>query len=116
MDRFVAFDKGDFIGRTAALAERNGAGTGRRIATLEVDATDADASGYEPVWRDGRRVGFVTSGGYGHTLGKSYALAMIDSESAGVGTELTTHIVGQERPARVVPPSPYDPEGKAMRA
>jgi dimethylglycine dehydrogenase len=83
---------------------------------LEVGDGDADASGYEPVWKDGRMVGFVTSGGYGHTMGKSYAMAMIDTPLAGVGTDLMVHVVGQERAARVIPESPYDPEGRAMRA
>jgi dimethylglycine dehydrogenase len=115
MDRWIAWDKGDFVGRAAALAEREGNGPARRIAMLEIDATDADASGYEPIWQDGRRVGFVTSGGYGHTMGKSYALAMVEAAAAGVGTVLTTHIVGQERAARVIAPSPYDAKGTAMR-
>ncbi len=113
MDRWIDWDK-DFIGKEAALKER-AAGAKRRIVTLEVDAKDADASGYEPVWKDGKRVGFVTSGGYGHTLGKSYALAMMDAEAAAEGTDLTVHVVGAERPARVIAPSPYDPAGSAMR-
>ena len=41
--------------------------------TLEVDALDAEASAYEPVWSGKNRVGYVTSGGYGHTVGKSLA-------------------------------------------
>ncbi|MDX8524595.1 FAD-dependent oxidoreductase [Mesorhizobium sp. MSK_1335] len=114
LDRFIAFDKCDFIGRDAALKERE-AGVSRRIVTLDVDAVDADASGFEPVWREGRRVGFVTSGGYGYTLGKSVALALLDDGFAGEGTELSVHIVGVERPARVIAASPYDAEGKAMR-
>ncbi|MDX8440423.1 GcvT family protein [Mesorhizobium australafricanum] len=114
LDRFIAFDKGDFIGREAALEERE-AGVSRRIVTLEVDAVDADASGFEPVWHEGRRVGFVTSGGYGYTLGKSVALALVDDDFAGEGTELSIHIVGVERPARVIAASPYDTQGKAMR-
>jgi len=97
------------------LAERDSNGPARRVVMLQVDATDADASGYEPIWRDGRRVGFVTSGGYGHTTGKSYALAMINAGAHEIGTELTMHIVGQERSARVIAPSPYDPGGMAMR-
>ncbi|WP_420325897.1 GcvT family protein [Mameliella sp.] len=113
MDRWIDWNK-EFIGKEAALKER-AAGPKRRVVTLEVDATDADASGYEPVWKDGKRVGFVTSGGYGHTLGKSYALAMMDADAATEGTELTVHVVGAERPARVVAPSPYDPAGNAMR-
>ena len=76
LDRFIAFDKGDFIGRDAALKERD-AGARRRLVTLEIDAVDADASGFEPVWHKGRRVGFVTSGGYGYTVGKSLALALV---------------------------------------
>jgi dimethylglycine dehydrogenase len=73
------------------------------------------ASGYEPVWLNGKRAGFVTSGGYGHSVGKSLALAMLDREVTEVGTELMVHIVGAERTAKVIPASPYDPEGKAMR-
>ena len=67
MDRWIAWDKGEFVGRKAALAEREGPPPARLLVTLEVDAVDADATGYEPVWREGRKAGFVTSGGYGHT-------------------------------------------------
>jgi dimethylglycine dehydrogenase len=116
MDKWIAFDKPDFIGREATLRERDDGGSARRLVTLEVDAEDADASGYEPVWRNGRRVGFVTSGGYGHTLCKSLAMALVDRDCAAEGTVLTTHIVGVERPARILAPSPYDPQGKRMRA
>ena len=115
MDRWIAWDKGDFIGRAAALQERDGNGAAQVLVTLEVDATDADASGYEPVWKDGRRVGFVTSGGYGHTLGKSLAMALVDRAEAGVGNALSVHVVGAERPARIIAPSPHDPDGRAMR-
>ncbi len=116
MDRWIAWDKGEFVGRKAALAEREGPPPSHQLVTLEIDAVDADASGYEPVWRDGRKVGFVTSGGYGHSIGRSLAMALVAPEGAAVGTELTVHIVGAERKALVIPPSPYDPAGKAMRA
>ncbi|CCV12582.1 FAD-dependent oxidoreductase [Mesorhizobium sp. STM 4661] len=114
LDRFIAFGKGGFIGREAALKEREGATT-QCLVTLEVDALDADASGFEPVWHKGRRIGFVTSGGYGYSVGKSLALALVDRDFAGEGTALSVHIVGVERPARVIAASPYDPLGKAMR-
>ncbi len=83
--------------------------------TLEIDADDADASGYEPIWADGKKVGFITSGGYGHTVNKSLAMALIDADKAVAGTELSVHVVGVEKSARVIEPSPYDPAGKAMR-
>jgi len=116
MDRWIDWTKDSFVGREAAFAERDGNGPVRRVVTLEVAADGADASGYEPVWSGGKMVGFVTSGGYGHALGKSYAMAMVNAEQATEGTELTMHIVGVERAAKVIAPSPYDPAGKAMRA
>ena len=114
--RWIDWSKGDFIGREAALAERDGPPPKLVQVTLEVEAGDADASGYEPVWSEGRRAGFVTSGGYGHKLGASLAMALVDPALATPGTALTTHVVGVERKARVIPPSPYDPDGTAMRA
>ena len=115
MDRWIAWDKGEFVGRKPALAEREGPAPSHQLVTLAIDALDADASGYEPVWREGAKVGFITSGGYGHTIGKSLAMALVAPEAAAIGTALTVHIVGAERGARVIAPSPYDPAGKAMR-
>ncbi|MDO6962517.1 GcvT family protein [Rhizobium alvei] len=114
-DRFIDFTKPDFIGRDAALREKETQSARQLQVTLEVDATNADASGYEPILKDGKLVGYVTSGGYGHTIGKSLAMALIDRELAVPGTELTTFIVGDERACRVIPASPYDPEGKVLR-
>ena len=116
LDRWIDWSKEDFIGAEGARKEKENDSAPRKLVTLEIDAADADADRYEPVWRDGKRVGFITSGDYGHVVGKSLALALLDREYVEAGTELTTHIVGVERPARVIEPSPYDPAGTAMRA
>jgi len=116
MDRWIAWDKGEFVGRDAAIAERDGNGPNRVLVTLEVEAEDADASGYEPVWSNGEKAGFVTSGGYGHHTGKSLAMALVDLAQSDIGTDLSVHVVGVECAAKVIPPSPYDPTGKAMCA
>ena len=115
MDRWIDWSK-DFVGAEAALREREEDSSPKKLVTLEIDATDADGSEYEPVWRDGRRVGYITSGEYGHVVGRSLALALVDREHEAAGTELTAHIVGEERPARIIADSPYDPTGSAMRA
>lgn len=115
MDRWIDLDKGDFTGRDAALQEMKDDSASAKLVTLEVDAADADASGYEPVWKDGTRIGYVTSGGYGHTVKKSLAMALIDPALTAPGTELSVHVVGVERPAKVIGASPYDPTGSAMR-
>ena len=115
MDRWIAWDKGDFAGRAAAIAERDGNGPAKTLVTLAIESPEADASGYEPVWHEGKKIGFVTSGGYGHTIQQSLAMAMVDAGFAGEGEDLTVHVVGVERAARVIAPSPYDPTGSAMR-
>ena len=69
LDRFVDLTKPEFVGRAAALAEKTGGGE-RKLITLEIDATDCDAIADEPIWLDGKVVGWVTSGAYGHSVGK----------------------------------------------
>ena len=49
MDRFVKLQKPDFIGRAAAVAERD-AGPRLRRVSLMIDAADADVLGDEPIW------------------------------------------------------------------
>jgi len=100
MDRFIAWGKpADFIGRAAAEAERT-AGSARQLVTFEVDADDADAHGYEPVWIDGAVQGFVTSGGYSHHAGKSIALALIPRRHAAEGLRAEIEIIGRMCAAR----------------
>jgi dimethylglycine dehydrogenase len=112
LDRWVS-DKPAFIGRDAFLAAPP---PGRKLVMLQIDADGADASGFEPVWQNGQKVGFTTSGGYGHRVGASLALAQVRADLAEVGTALTVHVVGRERGATVIPLSPYDATGERMRA
>ncbi|SHH36428.1 dimethylglycine dehydrogenase [Cognatiyoonia sediminum] len=115
MDRWIDWDKGDFVGREAALKEKEGNGPSQLLVTLQIEDGDSDASGYEPIWNGDDRIGFVTSGAYGYTVGASLAMAMVDREFAAEGTELGVHIVGNLRKAKVIAASPYDPKGQAMR-
>jgi len=114
LDRYVAFDKGDFIGREAALRERE-AGAARRLALLDVDATDADASRHDGIWLADRQVGTVTSGAYGHRVGKSLALAYLDREIIAMDAELALFVLGEARTARILSEPPYDPTGERLR-
>lgn len=116
MDRWIDFTKPSFIGRDATLAERDAGGAAKVLVTLEVEDGGADANGYEPLRHGGKIVGFITSGGYGPTLGKSLAMGLIDRGLAQPGMELTTHIVGEERKATILATSPYDPKGERPRA
>jgi dimethylglycine dehydrogenase len=87
-----------------------------RLVTLVVDAADADAQGDEPVLAGERVVGFATSGGYGHTVGASIALAYVEPAHATAGAELGVMILGDVRPARLAFEPLYDPTGARLRA
>ncbi len=115
LDRWIDYSKGGFVGETAALAERDQNAHSHRLVTLQIDTRDSDASGFEPVWSGDQRVGFITSGGYGHTVKKSLAMALVEPEFAETGTEVSVHVVADKFPARVVARSPYDSLGSAMR-
>ena len=115
LDRFIALNKPAFLGRDALVRQRE-EGVPQAFVTLEVDADDADPWGNEPVHLDGEMVGRATSGVFGHTVGRSLALAYVRPEAAAVGTGLTIDILGSRRAARVIPESPHDPENERLRA
>jgi dimethylglycine dehydrogenase len=115
LDRFIDFEKGEFVGRDAALRQRNEQPP-YRLVTLVIDAVDADAHGDEPVLAGDRVVGFVTSGGYGHTVGASIALAYVEPAVATADADLVVMILGDVRPVRLAPEPLFDPSGKRMRS
>ena len=114
LDRFISFKKNDFIGRDAAMAEKQ-TPPKRRLCTLIVDAADADVWGDEPIWRGGKVVGFVTSGGYAHFAKASVALGLVPVEMIEEGAEFDIEILGDLRPARLIAEPLFDPEGARMR-
>ena len=72
--------------------------------------------GDEPVYIGDEIVGRISSGGYGHHLGKSLAMGYIDAEAAKPGTKLEIAVLGERRPAVTVEIPPYDPKNEKLRA
>ena len=115
MDRFVKADKGDFLGREALLASREG-GLGNLLVTLVVDdVEDADALGNNALSKDGELIGRATGGGFGFRIDRSLALGMVKPEFAEPGTRMEIEILGKSYPATVVPESPFDPKNERLR-
>ncbi|MBV8662145.1 MAG: aminomethyltransferase family protein, partial [Hyphomicrobiales bacterium] len=114
LGRFVDLKKNDFVGREAAVREKESGGK-LRLQTFAVEASDADAIGDEPIWREGRVVGWVTSGGYGHCVGQSLAMGYIEKELASVDGGFEIEIIGERRPAVRLSAPAYDPQGLRMR-
>jgi dimethylglycine dehydrogenase len=112
--RFVDLDKEDFIGRRAAMMEKEQGGALRRL-TMVVEAEDADVLGDEPIWHDGKVVGWVTSGGYAHFADKSLAMGYVPRALAEEDDGFAIEIIGTRRPARPQRTPLFDPEGTRMR-
>jgi len=72
----VKTGKGDFLGRDAVLRKRE-AGLERRMVQFLLQEPEAMVYHNEPILRDGRIIGIVTSGNYGHYLGGSVALGYV---------------------------------------
>jgi len=113
--RFVDFNKADFTGRAAALAERT-AGPKRRFVVMEVAALDADVIGYESIMKDGAAVGYVTSGAYGHCVDRSLAAGYVPTALARDGERFEIDILGEMRTAIVRLEPLYDSQGLRLRS
>jgi 4-methylaminobutanoate oxidase (formaldehyde-forming) len=77
----VKLDAGDFIGREALLKAR-AEGPARRLLCFTLER-EASVHGGEAILRAGQTLGVTTSGGYGHTLGKSIVYGYVNAEDAG---------------------------------
>ncbi len=78
------------------------------------DASNADATGGEPIFHDGQPVGRVTSGAYGYGVGMSLALGFVRGVTAGDTVEVM--VLGVPHKATVLAEPPFDPEGLRLRA
>jgi len=114
LDVFINWNK-DFVGKQAALDER-GRGPEKRLVSLTIDTDDIDVSNDEAILKDSECIGYVTSGGFAHTLQRSMALGYVPSELAKADTALEVEINGKMYAARVVDKPLYDPGGDKMRA
>ncbi len=113
LDRFVAYDRGGFVGHKAALAERE-AGGELRLCPFSLDDVGVDQLADEPIWQDDRVVGWITSGAYGHSVGRTVALGYLPrrlADSQGFEVE----ILGERVPARREDEALHDPTGDRMR-
>ncbi len=115
LDRFVDFDKAGFVGRAAALAER-AAGPKRRFVVMEVENADAEVIGYESIIKDGSAVGYVTSGAFGHCIGKSIAAGYVPTTLTREGEKFEIDILGEVRTAIIRLAPLFDPQGLRLRS
>jgi len=118
----VDFDKpGGFIGREALLRQKESGALKHRLVQFLLEDPEPLLYGGEPIYRDGERVGYLRTGGYGHTLGGAVGLGHIKNEE-GVTAEFVKsegyeiEVASVCYPARASLRPMYDPKGTRVRS
>jgi 4-methylaminobutanoate oxidase (formaldehyde-forming) len=110
----------DFLGRAALLAARV-APLRKRLATFVCDDENVVLIGRETILRDGEAIGYLSSGGYGYTIGRPIGLGYVKRTE---GVDKTWALAGryelvvaeQRRACRIGFAPLYDPRGERARA
>jgi len=113
----VRLDKGDFLGKDALLKQK-AEGLKQKLCCLALADTRVIALGKEPVRAAGKDeiISWVTSGGYGYSVGESIAFAYLPVEYAKAGTKLEIEFFGEIVGAEVRKSPLWDPKGERIRA
>jgi 4-methylaminobutanoate oxidase (formaldehyde-forming) len=111
----VRLDKGNFNGRDA-LVKQKAEGIKRKLCCLLLADKTAIALGNEPVRRENKIVGWITSGGYGYSVGKSIAYAYLPIEHSAIGTKLDVELFGERIAATVEREPLWDAKGERIKA
>jgi glycine cleavage system aminomethyltransferase T len=119
----VAWDKaGGFIGREALIRQRDAGPAKRRLVQIKLDGADAPMLYHnEPIWRGGKLVGEITSGGYGHTIGASLGMGYVTGpdgvDAAWLAAEpLEIEVAWKRYPARAQLAPWYDPSSLRVKS
>ena len=115
LERFVDWTKPAFRGKQALAAEKQ-RGVTRRFCTLVIAAGDQDPPYMATIWHQGRVVGEVTSGYYGHRVGACIGLGMLETAVNLPGTMVEVEIFGTRYPATVQADQPlWDARNERLR-
>jgi len=118
---FVDLGKPAFIGRDAVLQQKASGPPRRRLVQVLVEDPEPLLYHAEIVLRDGKPVGYVRAGSYGHTLGGAVGLAMVEAgrpiDAAWLAEgRWQVDIAGRLYPARVSLRPLYDPQMQRIKA
>ena len=110
--------KKDFLGRESLLAQKQ-TGVKRRLVIFVLEDPEPILWGGEPIYRDGKAVGYTTSGSYGHTLGAAVGMGYVNHSGTVTPGLLEAgryeiNVLGRRYAARAFLRPPYDPDRKRV--
>ena len=111
LDVFIDWDK-DFVGKNFAKKDESK----NKLTPLIVETNDIDVTNNEAVLKNGKAIGYVTSGGFAHFTNKSVALSYLDSEEISSEKGIQVEINGDLFNSSIIKSPLYDPTGQKMRS
>ena len=115
MERFIRFEKDDFTGKAATLRDKE-KGLAWEMIYFEVDASDSDVCGAEPIFNGDQCIGITTSGAYGHRCGKSLGFGTIRTGLVNEDTQLEIKLLGERHAMTLLDKPAYDPDNIRLKA
>jgi glycine cleavage system aminomethyltransferase T/glycine/D-amino acid oxidase-like deaminating enzyme len=112
---------GGFVGKEALLRQKEEGILKHRLVQFLLEEPEPLLYGGEPIYRDGELVGYLNSGGYGHTLGGAVGLGNVEREE-GVTADFVKsgtyeiEVAGVRYPAKASLQPLYDPKGERIRS
>ena len=113
LNGFINWTK-EFVGKAAAQKQKTKP-QARKLVTMTIDVDGIDVSNDEAILKDGQAVGYVSSGGYAHHVGRSVAMGYVNTEQSATGTRLEVEILGHLYLAKIQGTALYEPSGGRLR-
>ena len=110
LDAFINWNK-DFIGKESAKKDNSKL----KLTPLIIETDDIDVTNNEAVVKDGKSIGYVTSGGFAHFINKSIAFSYLDTHQLNSGKGIQVEINGDLFNCSKINEPLYDPSGDKMR-
>ena len=116
LERFIKFDKKEvFPGKQSLLSEKQ-RGSVKKFVSMIIKDNECDAPYMSTIWHDGKIIGEVTSGAYGHRVNASIALGMVKTDLAISGQTVSVDIFGNDFPAVIQNSGPlWDPNNEVLK-
>jgi len=111
LDFFIDWNK-DFIGKESAKKDNSKL----KLTPLIIETDDIDVTNNEAVVKDGKSIGYITSGGFAHYVKKSVAYSYLDEEILKTNEKFQVEINGNFYNSTILKEPLYDPRGTKMRS
>ena len=111
LDIYIDWNK-DFIGKESTKKDKSKL----KLTPLIIETNDIDVTNNEAVVKNGKSIGYITSGGFAHYVNKSIAYSYLDEEILKTNEEFQVEINGEFYNCSIIKEPLYDPSGIKMRS